>query len=213
MQRAEAGKHFVRFLPAVSDEALKAMSRELRSWRLNCRSDKSLNDFASMFNKVVQGWINYYGRFYPVATLNPLLRRINAYLVRWATRKYKRLRGHPKREPDNGWCASRNANLPCSLTGGSCGPTAGQWELSESRGSCSVLGEPEGATPSGHSPAGLGCGHRRTLTRFSRSPDRERRGPLFPALGVGLSAGSSCARPPHAWVVGVGSQPADTAAP
>jgi len=94
--KSRGGKYFVSFLPAVSDEAVKTIGRELRSWRLNCRSDKSLNDFASMFNKVVQGWINYYGRFYRSA-LYPVLRRINAYLVRWATRKYKRLRGHTTR--------------------------------------------------------------------------------------------------------------------
>jgi hypothetical protein len=35
--------------------------------------------------------INYYGRFYRSA-LNPLLRRVNAYVRRWAGRKYKRLR-------------------------------------------------------------------------------------------------------------------------
>ena len=65
---------------------MKAMSRELRSWRINKRSDKTLDDLAHMFNKVVQGWINYYGRFYK-SMLYPLLRRINEYLVRWARRK------------------------------------------------------------------------------------------------------------------------------
>ena len=84
------------FLPAVSDDAQKAMSRELRSWRINVRSDKSLDDLAHMFNKVVQGWINYYGRFYK-SMLYPLLRRINEYLVRWARRKYKRLERHDRR--------------------------------------------------------------------------------------------------------------------
>jgi hypothetical protein len=34
-----------------------------------------------------------HGRFYK-SGLYPLLRRINEYLLRWATRKYKRLRGH-----------------------------------------------------------------------------------------------------------------------
>jgi RNA-directed DNA polymerase len=29
--------------------------------------------------------------------LRPLLARINEHLVRWAQRKYKRLRGHPQR--------------------------------------------------------------------------------------------------------------------
>jgi RNA-directed DNA polymerase len=96
LSKSKVGKHFVNFSPAVSDDALKAMSRELWSWRLNCRSDKSLSDLARMFNKTVQGWINYYGRFYQSA-LTPLLRRINTYLVRWAKRKYKRLRGHTTR--------------------------------------------------------------------------------------------------------------------
>ena len=35
--------------------------------------------------------INYYSRFYRTV-LDPLLQRINAYLRRWAGRKYKRLR-------------------------------------------------------------------------------------------------------------------------
>jgi RNA-directed DNA polymerase len=42
-------------------------------------------------NPIVSGWINYYGRFYRSA-LNPLLRRVNAYVRRWAGRKYTRLR-------------------------------------------------------------------------------------------------------------------------
>jgi RNA-directed DNA polymerase len=96
LSKSKIGKHFVNFSPAVSDDALKAMSRELWSWRLNCRSDKSLSDLARMFNKTVQGWINYYGRFYK-SKLYPLFRRMNDYLVRWAKRKYKRLYGHTRR--------------------------------------------------------------------------------------------------------------------
>ena len=90
------GKHFVNFLPAVSKDAIKAMGRELRSWHIARRSDKSLDDLALMFNSIVQGWINYYGRFYK-SMLYPLLRRINQHLVRWAMRKYKRLRRREKR--------------------------------------------------------------------------------------------------------------------
>lgn len=90
------GKHFVSFLPAVSKDAVKAMSREIRSWHIARRSDKSLTDLAQMFNSIVQGWINYYGRFYK-SMLYPLLRRINEHLVRWACRKYKRLRRREKR--------------------------------------------------------------------------------------------------------------------
>ena len=90
------GKHFVNFLPAVSKDAVKAMGREMRSWHIARRSDKSLTDLAQMFNSIVQGWINYYGRFYK-SMLYPLLRRINEHLVRWACRKYKRLRRRERR--------------------------------------------------------------------------------------------------------------------
>lgn len=90
------GKHFVNFLPAVSKDAITAMGREIRSWHIARRSDKSLDDLALMFNSIVQGWINYYGRFYK-SMLYPLLRRINEHLVRWACRKYKRLRRREKR--------------------------------------------------------------------------------------------------------------------
>jgi RNA-directed DNA polymerase len=85
------GKHFVSFLPAVSRDAVVAMGREIRSWHIARRSDKSLDDLARMFNSIVHGWINYYGHFYK-SMLYPLLRRLNRHLARWACRKYKRLK-------------------------------------------------------------------------------------------------------------------------
>ncbi|MGH3520283.1 MAG: group II intron maturase-specific domain-containing protein [Haloechinothrix sp.] len=103
LSKSRHGHFFVNFSPAVSDDAKKAIGREIRSWRINCRSDKSLSDLARMFNPIVQGWINYYGRFYK-SMLFLVLRRINEYLVRWAMRKYKRLRGHLTRAVN--WLAS-----------------------------------------------------------------------------------------------------------
>ena len=44
-------------------------------------------------NPSVRGWSNYYGRFYRSA-LTPVLRHLERALVKWAQRKYKRLRGH-----------------------------------------------------------------------------------------------------------------------
>ncbi|HEY5985225.1 MAG TPA: group II intron maturase-specific domain-containing protein [Streptosporangiaceae bacterium] len=90
------GKQFVSFLPAVSTDAVKAMGRVIRSWHLAKRSDKSLDDLARMFNSVVQGWINYYGRFYKSELLY-FLRRLNRHLMRWACRKYKRLKRRERR--------------------------------------------------------------------------------------------------------------------
>ena len=90
------GKHFVSFLPAVSSDAMKAMGAEIRSWTLGRRSDKSLDDLARMFNSIVQGWINYYGRFYKSKLLY-FLRRLNTHLVLWTCQKYKRLRNKERR--------------------------------------------------------------------------------------------------------------------
>ena len=90
------GKHFLNFSPAVSNDAKTAMRHEMRRWRLHLRSDKTLTDLARMFNVVLQGWINYYGRFYK-SMLYPVFRHLNEILVRWAMRKYKRLRRHKTR--------------------------------------------------------------------------------------------------------------------
>jgi RNA-directed DNA polymerase len=95
LSKNKFGKHFVNFTPAVSENARKAISREIRSWHITRRSDKTLSDLARMFNPIVQGWINFYGRFYK-SWLYPVLRHINDGLVRWAMRKYKRLHGHTR---------------------------------------------------------------------------------------------------------------------
>ena len=90
------GKYFINFSPAVSNQAATKMRREMRRWRLHLRSDKALDDLAHMWNPVLRGWINYYGRFYKSA-LHPVFRHLNRTLIRWASRKYKRLRGHQRR--------------------------------------------------------------------------------------------------------------------
>ena len=145
------GKHFVSFLPAVSKDAVKAMSREIRSWHIARRSDKSLTDLAQMFNSIVQGWINYYGRFYK-SMLYPLLRRINDHLVRWACRKYKRLRRREKRAKEFLARVARRFP-PCSLTGASASnPTAGRWEPCKPRGFRTVLRAAGGEIPPADSP-------------------------------------------------------------
>jgi RNA-directed DNA polymerase len=86
---------FAAFLPAVSKDALKRMSEEVRSWRVHLRTTSDLAELAELINPVVRGWVSYYGRFYRTE-LNGLLKRINTYLVRWARRKFRRLRSFKK---------------------------------------------------------------------------------------------------------------------
>jgi RNA-directed DNA polymerase len=85
--------YFVGFTPAVSKSAIKAMSATIRGWKLQLWSSSSLEDIARQINPVIRGWLNYYGRYYRTA-MYPILRQLQYALVRWAMRKYKRLRGH-----------------------------------------------------------------------------------------------------------------------
>jgi RNA-directed DNA polymerase len=85
------GELFTSFTAAVSDDAAKAIRRTIRRWRIHLWTGSNLTEIARTCNMVVRGWINYYGHFYPAA-LNASLRSIDKYLVRWAMRKYKRMK-------------------------------------------------------------------------------------------------------------------------
>lgn len=85
------GELFTNFTPAISDDAAKKIRRTIRRWRIHLWSGTALTEIAREINKTVHGWVNYYGRFYP-SELARSLRSIDKYLVRWAMRKYKRLR-------------------------------------------------------------------------------------------------------------------------
>ncbi|MDX3763649.1 group II intron maturase-specific domain-containing protein [Streptomyces sp. AK02-04a] len=89
--RNSKGKNFTNFLPAISKEALKKISGEVRSWRLHLRIGLTFAELARRINPIVRGWMQYYGAFYR-SELLPLLRRISAYLMRWIRKKYKRFR-------------------------------------------------------------------------------------------------------------------------
>jgi hypothetical protein len=64
------------------------------------RVRQSSADLATLVNPIIRGWVTYYGSFYRTE-LRPTLKRIDLYVIRWARRKFKRLRrqtsnGHEK---------------------------------------------------------------------------------------------------------------------
>jgi RNA-directed DNA polymerase len=103
------GKFFINFTPAVSDEAAKAIRAEIRSWHLQLSSDKSIEDLSRMFNPIIRGWLQYYGRYYRSA-LYPSMRQLDRALTRWASRKYKKLRRHQRRAAH--WIARISRRAP-----------------------------------------------------------------------------------------------------
>jgi len=103
------GKFFINFTPAVADKAAKAIRVEIRSWHLPKRSDKSIEDLSRMFNPIIRGWLQYYGRYYRSA-MYPSMRQLDRALTRWASRKYKKLRRHQRRAAH--WIARISRRAP-----------------------------------------------------------------------------------------------------
>ena len=64
--------------------------------RLHRRTGQTLNDLAADINPVVAGWLTYFTVFYSTAVI-PLCERIDRQLVRWASRKYRRLKGSDRK--------------------------------------------------------------------------------------------------------------------
>ena len=70
----------------------KPCGRKIRELELRRRTQVRLADIAREINPILQGWLNYYGRYSPAA-MHPMWKYVNATLVAWAMRKYKRYAG------------------------------------------------------------------------------------------------------------------------
>ena len=92
--KSKYGKHFINFTPAVSIKALQEMRATIRRYKINLRSDKTLEDLSNLIGPLLRGWVNYYGKFYKSA-LSPFFEHVNRRLERWVMRKYKRFRRKP----------------------------------------------------------------------------------------------------------------------
>ncbi|MFP1132838.1 group II intron maturase-specific domain-containing protein [Asticcacaulis sp. W401b] len=82
-------KVFVAFLPRVSTTALKSMRQAVHDLGVLRRTQHELADIARHLNPLLTGWLNYYGRYTP-STMDRFWRWINAQLMAWIMRKYKR---------------------------------------------------------------------------------------------------------------------------
>jgi RNA-directed DNA polymerase len=103
------GKFFINFSPGVANKAAKTIRDTIRSWNLPRRSDKAIEDLSRMFNPIIRGWLQYYGRYYRSA-LYPAMRALDRDLALWAKRKYKKLRRHLRRATH--WIARLSRRAP-----------------------------------------------------------------------------------------------------
>jgi len=90
------GKVRTGFTPAVSRAAMKSMRQALRVSGIFHRSHLAIEDLAAWTAPRLSGWMAYYCQFRG-SEFQPVAEYVDALLVRWAMRKYKRLRGHKHR--------------------------------------------------------------------------------------------------------------------
>lgn len=84
------------FMPAMSIESRKKISKAIKQWHIGRRTDLSLEDMSRDLNPVLRGWVNYYGRYYKRA-FSPIRKQFHLVLTRWAMRKYKRFKNRRKK--------------------------------------------------------------------------------------------------------------------
>ena len=92
VESAKDNSIFTGFNPALSKVAAKAIRDKTRSFNWHKKTNLELKDIAKTFNPILQGWINYYGKYHPTS-LNPVLQHFTRILVKWTMRKYKRFKG------------------------------------------------------------------------------------------------------------------------
>ncbi len=185
------GKHFVNFLPAVSKDAIKAMGREIRSWHIARRSDKSLEGPGTHVQLHCAG-------------LDQLLRTLLQVHVVSSPTAHQRSSGAlghaqiqtvtPTRKASGrvDWRKPAGDPHDCSRTGASASNlVAGRWEPCKPRGLSTVLRAPGGEIPPGYS-----------LSSCAATPGGDRAGQgtvgrVAGTPGSGLQRGQDADRPPR----------------
>jgi len=94
--KGKQGKIFTGFSPGISQKSKNHIYDTLRGWNLKYK--KNLIEIDTEMTASVRGWLAYYGKFNRSCVINTL-QALNHAIVRWAVRKYKRLKGSLKR----GW--------------------------------------------------------------------------------------------------------------
>ncbi len=85
------GQYFVGFNPAISTKVAKRIRLTIRRWKIQLRSDLSLEEISKSFSPIIRGWVNYYSLFVKYKLFD-VMRYFDRRLERWAKRKFKSLK-------------------------------------------------------------------------------------------------------------------------
>jgi len=93
------GERFTGFLPAISKRARKEIVQEIRSWHLHRWVGGTVEEMAEKYDPKIQGWLNYYGKFYR-SEMNFLWEVLRNRLMQWFRHQFKKMKGYRSRVYD-----------------------------------------------------------------------------------------------------------------
>lgn len=131
------GRKFMGFTLAVSLGSLKTMRKTIRSWHLQLKSEKQIEEPSKAVKPILRGWKNYFCRYNALA-MSPVWHHVNLYLTRWLMLKYQKFTGRLKRTIKVLERIAR-ATLSALSTGNRViFPKAGKWEPDKRSGDVHV---------------------------------------------------------------------------
>lgn len=94
--KSRSGRYFTGFNPAISNRAAKAIRKRIKGWKFHLWSTKTIEELAEICRSVINGWANYYGRYYK-SEFYSVLRYLDFKLICWTKKRYKRLKGSTRK--------------------------------------------------------------------------------------------------------------------
>ena len=83
------GELYRKCMPGASMKALRRITQTIKSWRIHRSTADDLRVFAQLYNAVLRGWIEYYGKFWYRNSSYRLWSATQSRLLKWMKAKYR----------------------------------------------------------------------------------------------------------------------------
>ena len=83
------GQLFRTCMPGASKKAMKKITQVIKSWKMHRAHGASLLELAQRYNRVIRGWIEYYGQHWYRNFGYHLWRVLQSRLLKWMKMKYR----------------------------------------------------------------------------------------------------------------------------
>jgi len=90
--RLRQGGSFLQFDCKMSRKSKVRITQELRKLEFHNKTQRGIQDLATLLNPKIRGWIQYYGKI-SRRSLNPVFYYLHHRLVKWILNKYKSFKG------------------------------------------------------------------------------------------------------------------------